>query len=207
MADLFISYARNDAPQIEALAAILERAGWSVWWDRRITTGSSFDLVIEQALAEAKAVIVAWSRHSVGSEWVRAEAAFAIEKKKLVPVRLDETIPPLRFTNVQTVDLSGWDKTGASAPFRRLIADLSQLIGLPPEAGAATLGPAPSEAAAGVATGPSRQPQPAPPAKPARRVGALVMGLAALLLVAGVGAVLALRGGSDHPAQKAAEVQ
>ena len=201
MADLFISYARNDATQVEALAELLERAGWSVWWDRRITTGSSFDLVIEQALAEAKAVVVAWSKNSVGSEWVRAEAAFAIEKKKLVPVRLDATIPPLRFTNVQTVDLAGWDKTDASAPFRRLIADLSQLIGPPPEAGAPALAtPPPGTAAA--AGGP--MPKSAP--KPARRRATLMIGVAAAVVIAAVGAVLALRGGSDHPARKAEEV-
>ena len=169
-----------------------------MWWDRRITTGSSFDLVIEQALAEAKAVIVAWSKTSVGSEWVRAEAAFAIEKKKLVPVRLDEAIPPLRFTNVQTVDLAGWDKTDASAPFRRLIADLSQLIGPPPEEGGAALATPPPGTAV-----PMTKPAP----KPARRRAALALGVAAAVVIAGAGAVLALRGGNDHPARKAEEVQ
>src|SRR5208282_5120917 len=204
VADLFISYARNDAPQIEALAAILERAGWSVWWDRRITTGSSFDLVIEQALAEAKAVIVAWSRHSVGSEWVRAEAAFAIERKKLVPVRLDDTIPPLRFTNIQTVDLSAWDHSGASAPFQRLIADLTQLIGAPPDAGKLALEPGPVAATPSGTKGPPEphEIKPSPAAKPARRVSGVVIALAAAAIVAAAGAVFALRGGTERTAPK-----
>ncbi|HYB58465.1 MAG TPA: toll/interleukin-1 receptor domain-containing protein, partial [Alphaproteobacteria bacterium] len=67
MSDLFISYSRLDQERVEKLAQALERAGLSVWWDRRIKSGESFDRVIEQAIAEAKAVIVAWSRHSTDS--------------------------------------------------------------------------------------------------------------------------------------------
>ena len=66
--DLFISYSRQDLAKIEALATTLQQTGWSVWWDREIKAGSSFDRVIEQALTNARAVIVAWSRHSVESD-------------------------------------------------------------------------------------------------------------------------------------------
>jgi hypothetical protein len=33
MSDIFISYAREDRPRVERLAAALEQCGWSVWWD------------------------------------------------------------------------------------------------------------------------------------------------------------------------------
>ena len=33
MADIFISYAREDQPLATVLADQLEQAGWDVWWD------------------------------------------------------------------------------------------------------------------------------------------------------------------------------
>jgi DNA-binding response OmpR family regulator len=129
--DLFLSYSRQDLMKIEALAAVLEQAGWSVWWDRHIKTGTSFDKVIEQALTNSRAVIVAWSKNSVDSDWVRAEAAYALESNKLLPVRLDNAAPPLRFINMQTVNFSSWDGSGGDQAFRTLIADLSHMIGAP----------------------------------------------------------------------------
>jgi DNA-binding response OmpR family regulator len=129
--DLFLSYSRQDLAKIESLAAVLQQAGWSVWWDRHIKTGTSFDKVIEQALTNSRAVIVAWSKNSVDSDWVRAEAAYALESNKLLPLRLDEAPPPLRFINMQTVNFCSWDGSCADKAFCTLIADLSHMIGAP----------------------------------------------------------------------------
>jgi DNA-binding response OmpR family regulator len=129
--DLFLSYSRQDLVKIEALAAVLQQAGWSVWWDRHIKTGTSFDKMIEQALTNSRAVIVAWSKNSVDSDWVRAEAAYALENNKLLPVRLDNAAPPLRFINMQTVNFSCWDGSCGDQAFRTLVADLLDLIGAP----------------------------------------------------------------------------
>jgi DNA-binding response OmpR family regulator len=129
--DLFLSYSRQDLVKIEALAVVLQQAGWSVWWDRHIKTGTSFDKVIEQALTNSRAVIVAWSKNSVDSDWVRAEASYALESNKLLPVRLDTAPPPLRFINMQTVNFCSWDGSCADQAFCTLVADLSHMIGDP----------------------------------------------------------------------------
>ena len=50
MSDIFISYAREDRPPAEWLAKALGGHGGSVWWDREIVTGSTFEDVIEKAL-------------------------------------------------------------------------------------------------------------------------------------------------------------
>ena len=126
--DLFISYSRADSGRIADLAALLQRAGWSVWWDTEIKAGTAFDKMIEQAITDAKAVVVAWSKHSVESDWVRAEAAYGLEKGKLVPIRLDDAVPPLRFIHTHTLDLAHWDGTDDAEPFRRLLADLSERV-------------------------------------------------------------------------------
>ena len=129
--DLFLSYSRQDTAKIEVLAGTLQQAGWSVWWDREIRAGSSFDRVIEQALTNARAVIVAWSKHSVESDWVRAEAAHALESNKLLPIRLDKVPLPLRFIHVHTIDLSGWTGSGTDPSCQKLVAELHDLLGKP----------------------------------------------------------------------------
>lgn len=108
MAEVFLSYAREDAGRAKALAAALERAGRSVWWDRNIEGGSEYSLEIDDALRAADAVVVLWSSHSVGSAWVRDEAAAGRDSQRLVPVRLDSAEPPLGFRQFQTIDLSRW---------------------------------------------------------------------------------------------------
>jgi hypothetical protein len=75
MADIFISYAREDQAAVKPLAAALEGAGYSVWWDRRILAGTEFSEEIERELKAAKAVIVAWSQESHASNWVKDEAS------------------------------------------------------------------------------------------------------------------------------------
>jgi len=200
VSDLFISYSRLDLDRVEKLAQVLERAGLSVWWDRRIKSGESFDRVIENAIAEAKAVIVAWSRHSTDSSWVRAEAGFALEKSKLVPVRLDDASPPLRFLHVHTIDLSAWDGRTISGECAKLIADLKEIVGAAETPAAAAIWAeaqrVPFEPAA------RREAAKGPRARNKTiAVAALAVGI---LLAAGIG-FLVLRGGkSELPAKEAA---
>src|ERR1051325_4121590 len=110
MADLFISYAREDRPCAEMLAEALGRRGWTVWWDRRIQVGRSFSEVIEQELGRARCVIVLWSRHSVQSEWVENEEAGAAAKDRVVPVRIETVRPPLEFRRLQSAELFDWQR-------------------------------------------------------------------------------------------------
>ena len=97
MADIFISYAGEDRPWVEKFAHALVDQGWSVWWDRSIPFGKSYQTVIEQALGEAKCVFVIWSAHSVDSSWVWAEAEEARNRNILIPVTIDDAQPPLIF--------------------------------------------------------------------------------------------------------------
>ena len=125
MARVFLSYVREDADKARALAAILERSGHSVWWDRQIKGGAQYSTEIEVALDAAEKVVVLWSAKAVQSAWVRDEAAAGPDTGRLVPVHLDGTAPPLGFRQFQSIDLSHWNGR-ANAP---QIKDLQEAIG------------------------------------------------------------------------------
>ena len=146
MADIFISYARGDRERIAALSAALEQFGWSVWWDRHIDGGSAFAQAIEAELQASRAVVVAWSKAALQSDWVKDEAAAARDQGKLVPVTLDGSVPPLGFRQYHVIDLSGWD----GEPSAQVLADLRRSLGVK-LGGATSASGATPVAAAGVA--------------------------------------------------------
>jgi TolB-like protein/Flp pilus assembly protein TadD len=139
----FLSYARADQAQAEKLARALEAAGLDLWWDALIAGGASFARSIETALENCDAVIVVWSRASVGSDWVLDEAAKGRDLRKLVPVSLDGTAPPLGFRQYQSVDLSLWRGRTDAAEILGIIRGVQAAAGQPANQPAATVKPQP----------------------------------------------------------------
>ena len=109
MADVFISYAREDRPFAARLAHALEAGGRTVWWDREVLPGKDFAQLISAELDQAKAVVVIWSPASTPSGWVRDEAQEGLERGVLVPVLAGVAEPPLGYRSIHAVDLTGWD--------------------------------------------------------------------------------------------------
>ena len=105
---IFISYARTDRARVMPLADALTARGYDVWWDALIEGGAGFAKAIEAKLETADAVVVVWSATSVASDWVRDEAMHARDHKRIVPVSIDGTEPPMGFRQYHTVDLSKW---------------------------------------------------------------------------------------------------
>ena len=102
---VFLSYSRADQAQARVLAQELEEAGLQVWWDTLIEGGAAFAKTIDAALAASDAVIVLWSANSIASDWVLDEAARGRDLKKLVPLSIDGTEPPLGFRQYQSIAL------------------------------------------------------------------------------------------------------
>ncbi len=121
-ADVFLSYSSKDREDVRPIVAALEDAKLSVWWDREIGAGAVFERKIEEALDNAKCVVVVWSRDSVQSDWVRAEAHEGLARGVLAPVIIDDARPPLAFR--QTHHLKIADGLAALvAEVRRHIAE------------------------------------------------------------------------------------
>jgi WD40 repeat protein len=128
MADVFLSYAREDGAKAKVLADALFIRGCSVWWDRAIPPGRTFDHVIEEELNRARCVVVLWSKTAVASHWVLAEASEAARRQILVPAFLDEVRVPLEFRRIQAADLKAWNGEAGHAEFREFVDSISMLV-------------------------------------------------------------------------------
>ncbi|HEY8265653.1 MAG TPA: TIR domain-containing protein [Steroidobacteraceae bacterium] len=132
MADLFVSYARNDEQTAVRVAQCLSDAGYQVWRDDQLPAHRAYSEVIEERLKGAKAVIVLWSAEAAKSQWVRAEADAARVAGTLVQATLDGSLPPMPFNQIQCADLQRWSGEAAAAGWRKLIDSIAALA--PPAA-------------------------------------------------------------------------
>ena len=128
MADIFISYAREDETRIKELVTAFEGHGWSVFWDRRIPAGETWRSYIGAALEEARCILVAWSQHSTSSEWVAEEADEGKRRGILVPLLLDPVQPPRGFREIQAADITGWQPGETSQLLDQLFADITRCL-------------------------------------------------------------------------------
>lgn len=127
MADVFLSYARQDRDVAQRLAHEIDRRGWTVFWDRTILPGTEFDSKISEELALAKCVVVLWSSASVGSRWVKEEADEALERGILIPALIEEVPLPLGFRRLQAASLIDWPSDSrAQDEFGSLVASITK---------------------------------------------------------------------------------
>lgn len=105
MADVFLSYKREERERCVAISEALISLGLTVWFDAKLSLGIRFDKEIEHEIAVAKVVLVLWSRLSVESDWVREEAQVGRDRKCLVSARIEPCDLPMGFRAVQTADL------------------------------------------------------------------------------------------------------
>jgi adenylate cyclase len=128
VADIFLSYNREDQPVARLYAEAFEANGLSVWWDTTLRVGEAYDEVTEAALRGAKAVVVLWSPRSVVSRWVRAEATLADRAHTLVPVMIEPCDRPIMFELVQTADLIHWQGEAGDKAWLSFVDQIRQFV-------------------------------------------------------------------------------
>ena len=158
MPDIFLSYNREDQPRAKFFAEAFDAQGFKVWWDVGLKAGEAYDQVTEKALREAKAVVVLWSKKSVESRWVRAEATLADRNRTLVPCMIERCERPIMFELTQTAELSHWQGDASDSAWRSFLSDVYRFV--------AKGGPAPASAPPAVTADAS-----APTARPAAQGG------------------------------------
>ena len=127
MADIFISYKREDLVIAKIVAQNLSDYGWSVWWDRNIPVGKAYDQVIEEELAAAKCILVLWTVASVQSMNVKEEALQGLTRQILIPVSIGKVLPPYGFKMIHCLE---WKNPAIidQEAIKDLISQISRLV-------------------------------------------------------------------------------
>lgn len=124
MADIFLSYSRADRPKAQMVAEALIAEGFSVWWDKVLRAGQTYDEVTEGMLRDADVVVVLWSAVSVKSKWVRAEATLGQRTSVLVPAMMENVDRPIMFELTQSADLVGWEGDRSDPRWIEFVQDI-----------------------------------------------------------------------------------
>lgn len=135
MADIFISYAREDANVAQAFYHRLTAAGLGVFLDTAsLEPGSPWSQKIREELKAARTVLVLASQKAVQSAMVNQElGAAALNGKKVIPVAwdVDPAHLPGWLREYQALDLRGQDArqihTRVETFVQRLVCEKQQL--------------------------------------------------------------------------------
>lgn len=126
---VFLSYSRDDQKRALPIIKLLQDAGFAVWWDGLIEGGARFSRTTENALEQAKAIVVLWSSTSNNSHWVQDEATRGRDRKCLVPLSIDGSEPPLGFRQFQVIDARPAKVKPNTPEMQNLIRAVSSLHG------------------------------------------------------------------------------
>jgi hypothetical protein len=148
MADVVISYSRENAASARLLADTLAKDGYEVWRDESAAPSAAGADAIAEQIGRAGAVIVLWSESANASEWVRAEANVARGMKKLVQASADDQPPPIPFDPATVASVWTWLGEPDHPGWQQIRAGVVALCGAPAsEKTVLALAPAPSPAA------------------------------------------------------------
>ena len=131
MSDIFVSYASSDRERVRPLVEALEAEGFSVWWDRTIRAGTTYDREIEKAIDDARCMVVVWSVNSIESEYVRSEVEEGARHDILVPVLIDDVLPPLAHRRRQAANLIDWSPGDRSGECETLLVGVRTVLESP----------------------------------------------------------------------------
>ncbi len=128
MADVFISYKKEDRERVGPIVAALREEGFAVWWDQDIEPGAPWDETIAQQIESARCIVVVWSSLSVTAPWVKEEAGHGKARAILVPVRIHDVDPPLGFGLIQTADLRLWKGDRGQKPWQDFTNTIKRIL-------------------------------------------------------------------------------
>lgn len=133
--DVFLTYSHRDRELVTSLDVSLRLAGLHVFLDERdVLPGDRIVERVFEGITSAHAQIVVLSSESIKSGWVRDELAAGRSLSmstsfRVVPVLVDDVIPPPELLHIKYLSLKGWR---SDALLREGIAHLLHAIGAAP---------------------------------------------------------------------------
>lgn len=131
MADVFISYKREDRARVEILISLLHDLDVDVWFDDGIAVREDWAQRIQTELEAARAIVVCWTFAAISSKWVTEEADFGLTRGILVQTKIAPCVPLDRFVGDQHADLSDWEGQPDHPELQKLLLALEPLIKKP----------------------------------------------------------------------------
>ncbi|WP_348263925.1 toll/interleukin-1 receptor domain-containing protein [Telmatobacter sp. DSM 110680] len=108
--DVFLSYSRADTERVAPLLDELRRMGYCVFFDvQSIDPGEQWKRRLERSVRASRALVLCWSEHARGSDYITFEYSRAEALQKPVfPWLLDRTPLPamLEVQGITTVDVA-----------------------------------------------------------------------------------------------------
>jgi hypothetical protein len=129
VADVFISYKREDRSRVAIIADILSDLGLTAWFDASLISGESWETVINREVGAASAMLVCWTPQAVGSVQVMREVLLGVTRKMLAPVFLEKCVLPQGLDSKHVADLTHWDLSLNDPEWLGVLARLEQLTG------------------------------------------------------------------------------
>ena len=130
MCDIFISYSHHDKEIAERYAHSFERKGWTVFWDKEIPPGKTYDHFINEQLQNARCIVVLWSGASVISDWVKEEAQRGVRRGNLVPIMIEVIDPPLGFGRIEAAELVNWQGDSLNSEYINLLKAIEATLAM-----------------------------------------------------------------------------
>jgi hypothetical protein len=128
VADVFVSYKREDRERVSVIADLLSDLGLSVWFDASLAAGERWRAEITEEVEAASAMLVCWTPAATKSVQVMIEVKQGLERGILAPVYLEKTVLPAGLGAIHTSDLSKWDYALDAADWLALLAALERLV-------------------------------------------------------------------------------
>ena len=129
MADVFISYKREDRRVAERLSGTLQQLGFDVWWDFELLSGENFRAAIRAVMDQCKAAVVVWSKAATESSFVLDEASYALRLGRLCPLRIEAVDLPFGFGQIHAEDLSDWNGELSHSGFQNVVRSIEERVG------------------------------------------------------------------------------
>jgi hypothetical protein len=129
VADVFVSYKREDREEVSVIADLLSDLGLSVWFDASLAAGERWRAEIMEEIDVASAMLVCWTPAATKSIEVLREVERGAARKILTPIFLKKCQLPAGLNAIHTPDLSEWDYTLDAPEWLALLAALEHLTG------------------------------------------------------------------------------
>jgi len=116
--DVFMSYSRKDEDTMKRIVEFLRSQDIKVWVDNeKLVPGTPiWEVEIEKAIKNAKAIVVLMSPDSKNSEWVRREIGYSQRcETRTFPLLIrgdEDSSVTIRLINTQYIDLRQREKVG-----------------------------------------------------------------------------------------------